>query len=280
MEKRILCIVMLISTLFTFTACVQTNDLLDPSDVKPSEASTEESVVYSPSQFNDAEITIWQYPWNGMGVSSKKLCGNSATQLCNALATLTPTDIKIPAISNQSFSGLSFDLPSEYRGMSWIETDDALYRIDGQSIVYVNRHYGAGILMDAEEAFFKLYTDMLYYYPYDTHYGVYQNGSISWKHLYAAETKIEMTVKEIILSDNGESNSITLSLLSKEDCNIEVRLESQHSDDALFDMLQENTTLEKDTAKDITLTFCGDNKTPYSVYITADNTKIDLQIRP
>lgn len=229
-----------------------------------------------------AEVTILQYTWDGWGISTKTIGEGCASELSRQLALMDETGETEAAISDQIFdTGSGSDCPAE-PGTFWIQTADALYRLnlDSRQVCRVERHYGEGTVLNSDDAFFDVFWGAWYFYPMNTYLGSYENGVLTLSHVYQADSDIELTVKDLALSEDGTDNTITLSLVSKTSGEINVRLNSLLSSDQLGIGDTKLLTPKTNRAEALTLSFSGWPDARYEVNITAGNTRIIIYIAP
>ena len=120
------------------------------------------------------------------------------------------------------------------------------------------------------------------YYPYDFYKGVYQNDTdeITLEHVYTADSDVQVEIKNIAVEKKSDPrNKITLELFVKTDQMIHAELWCQQSDDNLAEGDSYQGIVKTGQPETIELNFGGFMHT-YYIYITIDNTRIELEIKP
>ncbi|MGN1157724.1 MAG: hypothetical protein ACI4TK_16215 [Agathobacter sp.] len=215
----------------------------------------------------------------------KTITGEAADALIALLGELEETGEKDPKISDEEFPkdlGYSLLLPVG-TGTMWIETGDAIYRIDetGEKICRVDTHYGEGSLLRYEDACKTEINNLWWYWPSDCWYGSYKDGVLGIYHAYAADASVTATVKEICVARHeGSSNFIKLELVSNIDQTCNMSLRSEIGDQIADVKSIEDIELKANEAKTINLTFDGFVDRRYEVMIFIGNTRINLWIDP
>lgn len=242
-------------------------------------------VIYS---YSDAE-DFSSIPHNGetvnmclnnwsWGFSNKTVTGGIAAIITEKLNSMKESGKTSPKISSNKFDQLSSS-PAE-RGTLWLEVQGKLYRInpDRDEICRVDSHYGKGNILIADEEFFDIINSAWYYSGSNYYYGKLVNEVMIVFHEYKETCDVDMTVTSITLTENGENDSVTVSLVAKKDMETYVGLHSQYSDDNLLDNTASNTvSLKANTPQDVTIKFRGDNRgRPFYVTLLCGGTSTVL----
>ena len=121
-----------------------------------------------------------------------------------------------------------------------------------------------------------------HYYPYDYYLGEYHQGdeTVALEHVFEADSTVKLSIKDIKVEKTYNSkNTITIALISSIDQELTVCYESRQSDDVLWSFGSETVVLKKDVPATLEISFSGTD-TFYRLYLTADNTEVDIAINP
>ena len=293
MKKHIfiVCLCMILCSL-SFVSCAPWNtfeDLTEEFSVEQTDPEAEETTtgVEFDSIDQETSITILQYEWDGWGVSGKTLTnGALALRLIRSLDKMPTSGEWVEAVSDEVVT----PGPGQYsiqRGTMWIEVGDAIFRVmrDTDQIIRVDRHMGAGYVLEADEAFWEDLYNAWYYYPMDYYKVVYENGELTTTHKYVGNSSVKIDVKSIVISPDAtshhdEDHTVTLELCSSIDQTIELYFDSHQSSDNFGSMELLEYELEKDTPITVEIPFSGWQNHRYWLTISADNTTVEVTIEP
>jgi hypothetical protein len=169
-------------------------------------------------------------------------------------------------------------------GTLWIEIEDKIYRMnsDYSQICLVETHYGEGKVLAITEEFKTAVYGACNYYPYDYYLGEYHQGdeTVVLNHVFEADSTVKLSIKNIkIENDYHSQNTVTIEFTSSIDQVIKINYRSQQSPDNLYSWGDEIVALKKDVPTTLELIFTG-SKYSYRLYLTADNTKVEIRVDP
>ena len=233
----------------------------------------------------DASVKFMQYCWDGYGISIKTVSDcDIAYSIIDALYSASETGETIAKISNKSVDESSGELPVA-PGTMWIESDGKIYRLDPSltQLCRVDKHLGKGKVLNMSGELRAMIANAWSYHPYDYYNGTYTNktDTLEIKRVYASPSAVQIEIQKLdIKNEYHPTNSITLELRTKQNIGTAVSLHCQRSDDDLDAGDYKEIFLEADVPQTVELTFGGWPDSSYWIYITADNTRIELKINP
>lgn len=221
-------------------------------------------------------VSFVQWDWSGMGFSSKNVTGGIASLITQELSNMKDSDKLSSEISSLEFETYG-NSPAE-RGTLWFEWNSKLYRInpDRDEICRVDRHYGQGIVLNADEDFFELINDAWYYSGFDYYHGKIVDGAVVISHKYREYCDVDMTVTALTLSEDG-NDSVSLRLTAKKDMEVSVYIDSQYSEDNLLDNVKKSFSLKANEPQEVSIEFRGDSGgSSFYITLTCGETRISL----
>ncbi len=262
------------------------------------EAQTElmtEAVIDPP--ISDATVRLRQYTWDGWGISNKALDDKAGVRLIKMLRALQPTGEYTEALASGTMEDdYDIEVPETIeRGTYWIEAEGKVYRVsrDLDAIWLVDRHYGGGEKLHADDAFFDAFYDLWKYHPYDSYVISYKDGGFTVSHAYEADSPIRVEIVDVfpdqvqypavIDPDSmpgdvdmlGAKHKITLRITAlNEDIETTVRLDAQYSADHLLMGSFEKLSLKAGVPQTVTLTYNGRPSWGIDVSIAVENVRI------
>ena len=245
----------------------------------------EPSVSNAENSVDNASVKLIQYRWDMPGVSEKTVSDcELAYSIIAALDSAAETGETVAKISNKALddnSGVQLADP----GTMWIEANGKIYRLDPSltQLCRVDKHLGKGKVLNMSGELRTMIANAWSYHPYDYYNGIYTNktDTLEIKRVYASPSAVQIEIQKLdIKNEYHPTNSITLELRTKQNIGTAVSLHCQRSDDDLDAGDYKEIFLEADVPQTIELTFGGWPDSSYWIYITADNTRIELKINP
>ncbi len=256
-----------------------------------------EAVIDPP--ISDATVRLRQYTWDGWGISNKALDDKAGVRLIEMLHNLQPTGEYTEALASGTMAEeYEINVPETIeRGTYWIEAEGQVYRVsrDLDAIWLVDRHYGVGQKLNANDAFFDAFYDLWRYHPYDSYVISYKDGGFTVRHAYEADSPIRVEILEILpdqvmnpavidpdsmpgdVDMLGAKHKITLRITAlSEDIETTVRLHAQYSADNLLMGSSEELSLKAGVPQTVTLTYNGRLSWGIEVNISVENVRIYL----
>ena len=230
-------------------------------------------------------IRFMQFRWDGYGITAKIVeDGPMADTIVDELAGLRETGKTVKKISDETVNMDSGVLPVD-GGTMWLEVGGLIYRLspDLSTICRVDRHLGKGDVLEMTDSLKGMIRDAWHYHPYDYYIGTYERSTdrIELRHAYLAESSVQISIKDIEIQNQIDpTNTLTIELLSTVAQTLSVGLTCQQSDDNLAVGDSREVTMTPGTPVTVSLNFGGWKDYTYWVYITADNTRIELEIKP
>ncbi len=161
-------------------------------------------------------------------IAEETMDGYAAKLIYEELEKMTPSGEKAEAIAE----GKTLDEGDRERllteGTIWIETDDAIFRIDkDEKIAKVETFLGAGEYLESESSFAEILDTIIDYYPKNTYLGSIDGQDLDMRHICKADSDIELDISYIgaRLRRTGTSARtfvITLELTSGTDASIKL----------------------------------------------------------
>ncbi len=261
------------------------------SESKPETVTEEEDRSDPP--ISDVTVRLRQYTWDGWGITSKALDPQAAARLLEKLRALRPTGEYTEALAPGTMAEeYEIDVPGAIeRGTYWIEAEGQVYRLspDLDAIWLVDRHYGSGQKLNADDAFFDIFYDYWQYHPYDSYVVTYEGDEFTVNHVYEATAPIRVELVELqpdfltddIVASAEAQHKITLRITAPEqDIQTRIDLQVQYSDDHLLLGSGVDLTLEAGVPQTVTLTYPGCLSWGFEVNIFIENVRIYLHHRP
>lgn len=277
MKRVLLIFAVVFICLFAFWGCGKT-----PSD---NDAETQPDTLGEESLTN-ADIKIMQHSWDGWGVSTKTIPASDITKsIIDELVKMTETGEIVAEVSEGTLDEYfdNYENSSLARGTMWLEVGSRIYRISPAltEICRVDTHLGEGRVLGITDKFKTLVRDVWQYYPYNYYKGKYikSTGDMTLKRVFSADSTIEINIKKIEIEEGfAPENKITLGLVSTIDQIVEINLHCQQSDDNLAGGDRKEIALSMREEREIELGFGGWDNSNFRIYITADNTRLELEI--
>ena len=245
--------------------------------------TTDEPMVVEPIVITNAEIKLKQVYWDGFGYSTKTIPEGELTKaIINELAKMPETGVLVDKISDKSLDELT-DYSLLAGGTMWLEVASQIYRLspDLTSGCHVATHLGEGYVINLSDEFRSLVNDAWSYYPYNYYKGEYikATGEIKLERAFAADSSVMIGIKSIDLGEGANpTNKMTLGLASTVGQEVEISLDCKRSDDDLAPGDYKKVYLGKGEEKEVELAFGGWDNSSYRVYVSADNTRLELEI--
>lgn len=276
--KRILCLLFVLAIL-VFSGCVEDQEAAVRFWNEKMAGNELEKIA------EDVSVRFLLHTWDGWGITAKKVEGDCAQSVVDELKKLTPTGEIEPRISDMVIDENSRNLPIE-PGILWIEYEDAVYRIssDRSRISRVKTHLGQGIVLGMTDILEKRINEAWYFWPYNSYSGAYKDGELQIKHVYAAESDVDIVVKDIYIDADPKhyepQNSITVEVIAKKDIKTKISLFCAQSSDNLHYGEEKEITLKAGIKQTLTLKFGGWSRFSFSIEVRAENTKVNIFIDP
>lgn len=271
MGKQLVVCLIVCLLVFTVTACTE------PMDAVPSIGSVEGY---------PGRVDVARYEEGKLGRNT--IVGDAARQLTERLEKMKPvgrTEGKICEDREWDANSVAEEVPE---GTVWIKTENSLYRLNIQekTACMVETHYGEGILLNAEPAFFE-WQDGLRFAPYNTDICYYRDGELETSHRLIAPTTAKVKVKSVTVADQDAPLktpygskywvTVTVEIVSLEDQTLRVALHPIQTGDNMLLAYGEEVELKKGEVKEMQLPLMTHWPTHWrGGYIKADNTWIIL----
>ncbi len=211
-----------------------------------------------------------------------------AEYLYKALDSMIPSGEKAQAIteniSGETSKQVLENAKAEFLltiGTSWIETENAIYRIEGSKIAKVESLLGEGEYMKRTADFFEIFDVLVNYYPQNTYIGKATPRKITLNHVCENEKEndISVNVKDIrVPSGSSEPDKrtfiVTLELTSPISTDAVISYSLKPRDDAIPPVEKKTVHLEAGVPQTVTVRYSA-YKTS-AVYFKIDNTLIEL----
>ena len=254
------------------------------TDVPTTDApATDEPVVVEPFVITNSEIKLKQVYWDGFGYSTKTIPeGELTMSIINELAKMPEIGVLVDKISDESLDELT-DYSLLAGGTMWLEVASQIYRLspDLTSGCHVATHLGEGYVINLSDEFRSLVNDAWSYYPHNYYKGEYikATGEIKLERVFAADSTVMIGIKSIDLGEGtNPTNKIILGLTSTVGQEVEISLDCKRSDDDLAAGDYKKVYLGKGKEKEVELAFGGWDNSSYRIYVSADNTCLELEI--
>ena len=197
-------------------------------------------------------------------IEEKTLEGYAAKLIYEEICKLTPSVEKAQAIAE----GKSLEDGDRERllteGTIWIETDDAIYRIEkDEKVAKVETHLGSGEYLEDASAFAEILDTIINYYPKNTYIGSIEGQDLDMRHICKAGSDIELDISYIgahLRKNSGRTFVITLELSSDTDTSVKLFFGSsfdgtysENTPDTIIELkagVAETLTLRKTLAAD------------------------------
>ena len=246
------------------------------------EPTTDEPVVVEPFVITNAEIKLKQVYWDGFGYSTKTIPEGELTMaIINELAKMPEIGVLVDKISDESLDELT-DYSLLAGGTMWLEVASQIYRLspDLSSGCHVATHLGEGYVINLTDEFRSLVNDAWSYYPYNYYKGEYikATGEIKLERAFAADSTIQIGIKNIEIQEGRDINKITLGLVSTVSQTVEIILDCKRSDDNLGIGDCRTISFSEGAPREIELSFTSWDNASFWIYILADNTRLELEI--
>lgn len=240
---------------FCFVGCESRNDCEGAPD----------SASYQGPEINEDNVTLLNAGYNGVdydtsrGLDRRIFMGSAAKNIRKILAGLQPTGEIVPALSN-TFEMPDYDVPCDMPapcGTDWIEVDDIIYRVDQGRICAVNKHFGAGIVLDSSENAWDKIWGIRANRRGDYWEGDYIDGVLTIEHT-AEEigTTVSLRVKDVCAQQiKGGEGKVTLELTSSVDQTLRLKWKTFLSDDNIGSVDGERITFQAGETKELELRF-------------------------
>ena len=159
-------------------------------------------------------------------IAEKTLEGYAAKLIYDEIYKLTPSGEKAQAVAE----GKSLEDGDRERllteGTVWIETDDAIYRIekDGK-VAKAETHLGAGEYLESENAFAEILDTIINYYPKNTYIGSIEGQDLDMRHICKADSDIALDISYIgahLRKSSDRTFVITFELSSDTDTSVKL----------------------------------------------------------
>lgn len=234
-----------------------------------------------------APIKLIRYDPNGFGTAVKLLqpCELS-TDIINNLSRMKETGEISEKLSDEAFDENASYMPAE-PGTLWLEVYSDIYRIspDFDKIWRVDGHFGGGCGLHASTWFFDWISDAWYYYPYNYDYYIF-NGEreydglvyVDYHHAFDGDS-VAMSIKSIETMNDNE-NRIVLELVSAADQTTDVMLECRQDTGGIAKSCIKRVELKAGISAEVVLDFEGWMDTDYLLEITAENSRIVVEVIP
>lgn len=287
----------MIISCFCCLACEREESMESDADSKqeaPAVIGAPDADSYHAPMINEENVTFIVSSGSGTEPNtSRKLrrkvfMGSTAESLRKILAGLEPTGEAVPAFSD------TFEMPDrdgEYDNIPspqltfWIEVDDIIYRIDGDEVCMVSKHFGAGLMLGGVENFWDRISRPWYNYPGDYWRGDYIEGEMNMQHVCATDTTVSFRVKDVavLLPKQpvwGEyTGSMIVELTSAIDQTLKVKWKTQQSDDQIGSVSYQTVTLGAGETVELSLSF-WEMEDQYWLTIEVDNVTMGIYFHP
>ena len=300
MKRKYILLLLALSLIISLSACAKSDRVCDHQwergeNLNEYTALDRCTLCLSTRIYTDSEacphsgaeksVRLGRFAWDGYGVGYKEIDScDLGYAIMACLEGLEETEDIAPEISEGAIEDFGWDLPVE-RGTVWIECGSiGLFRLDPEmtEICKVERHLGEGKVMKMTDTLHELLRQAWGYYPYDSWRGSYQNGKVTLKQEYKADSCVEWVEIDDMKIENvphSDQNTVTLRILANESKSAEIVLDSYQSEDnrGSYEIKEIRLVKGKDTT--VSFTFYG-FPYPYYVSITVDNTRIELAVDP
>ena len=269
-----------------------TSEVEDESDDEEQESTSKvedesDDDIEVPVQVTNSEIKLKQYAWDGHGYSTKTIPEGKLTKaIIDELAKMPETGVLVEGISDKTLDEY-FDSYEEASlldaGTMWLEVASQIYRLSPalSEGCHVADHLGEGYVISLTDEFRSLVSDAWQYYPYNYYTGEYisATGYLTLKRAFVADSTVEFGIKNIQIQEGRDAtNKITLGLTSTIRQEVDVRLDCRRSEDDLGDGDGKKVYLSAGKEEEVELTFSGWDNSSFRIYITVDNTRLELEI--
>ena len=184
-------------------------------------------VIYEDKPFIDftaegadnVSASVKAYQVNEFGNISDLSCtGLNAKVLIDALAVLKPNG-KVASDMNEEGEFVPVENADAEAGIgtTWIETDGKIYRIVGNTVCLVEKHYGEGIYLKADEDFFMLVDVVLENTERNTYFGGYRDGQLVIRNVCKKESDIKVEILDLSLVMGERASYVTVAVTSETD---------------------------------------------------------------
>ncbi|MBE6654938.1 MAG: hypothetical protein E7608_05715 [Ruminococcaceae bacterium] len=252
---------------------------------------TDEPVITVSSTDFNKNAAVYQYthyispyPY----IKTQTFSGIGAEYLFKALESMIPSGETAYAISESILGETPNQVLENAKseslltvGTSWIETEDAIYRIEGSKIAKVESLLGAGEYMKQTADFFEVFNVLINYYPQNTYIGKATPRKITLNHICEneKESDISVNVKDIrIPSGSSEPGKrtfiVTLELTSPISTDTVISYSVKPQSDVIPPVEKKTISLDAGVPKTVTIRYSA-YKT-YAVYFKIDNTLIEI----
>ena len=306
MKKIISLILMTIMLAAAVSSCVGGGTTTEPlQTTSTTEATTTfvTNAVYNgmtpsnepPADIKGEPVVVFKtYLWDMWYVREQHIRGSAARQLEEIFEKAQKTgkteekysDFKFPD-NDDEWENIPYNVMSQYgvpKDTVWIEVGGKIYRRLPQSknktteFCLVENHLGAGEVVSISEEDLEIYNAIRNYWPNNYYGGTYKDGTLELRHLYAAESRINLKVLGCAEEKNSEKWSLFLEVSSKEGGEFVIKSESQLSGDNLLRHYSVKVNLLPGETKIVELPFAVHKHWHSWTRVEADNTVISIHI--
>lgn len=276
----------LLLSVLMLSACGGTQSETVESDSKAQNTSTfqntesdmqNEYIDQDPSaMYENADVLMIRYVSEADGLSFKEIQDkNDGGEIKVLLGSLTSSSKQSPKISDSPFSFDPLEKCYADIGTYWIRIDgNTIYRISADlgEISRCNDYYSEGeILNSGIDISQHIYT-YWEFYPYNTHFGTYENGSLTLHRVFSDKSDVEMTVK------NMDDSSLTFEIASK-NANRDISFDAVSEQNGKHSLIKSGTlSLTSGNAEQVTVSLPKSDKT-YTLSVITDGARINIEIK-
>ena len=184
-------------------------------------------VIYEDKPFIDftaegadsISASVKAYQVNEFGRISDLSCtGLRAKVIIDALAALKPSGKIAEDMNARSEFDSSENADAEAGiGTVWLEADGKKYRIIGDTVCLVEKHYGEGEYLEADEDFFLLVDVVLENTRENTYFGGYRDGQLVIRNVCKKEAEVKVEILDLSIRMGENSSYLTVAVTSEKD---------------------------------------------------------------
>ncbi|MBQ4323354.1 MAG: hypothetical protein IJC19_05395 [Clostridia bacterium] len=255
--KKSISLILVFLLLFALGACS-----------KPMQEMSTDRSVPNPTVTGNMTYTIYNYHPMGTSSTTGTVGADWEQTLVKELSNLQKTGEKQEVLAEH------------YRRLKssvlCIETNNRIYRYTNNTLALVSDHLGEGELLELSDELKSTLRDVLYYYPFNTYHGTYENSKITLKHVFSAETTIDISITDMGM--NKDQGFINLQIISAIDQELTVHLSSETGGCFVGSGDRKDLQLKAEEPQNILLTFTEAQDGSFYIKIVADKTLYKISI--
>ncbi len=228
------------------------------------------------AMYENADVLMIRYVSEADGLSFKEIQDkNDGGEIKALLGSLTSSSKQSPKISDSPFSFDPLEKCYADIGTYWIRIDgNTIYRIsaDLSEISRCDDYYSEGEILnsgiDTSQHIYAYWE----FYPYNTHFGTYENGSLTLHRVFSDKSDVEMTVK------NMDDSSLTFEIASK-NANRDISFDAVSEQNGNHSLIKSGTlSLTSGNAEQVTVSLPKSDKT-YILSVITDGARINIEVK-